>query len=364
MSHVVKYSVVTFLSILVLSGCSQLGFNFGTGTGTGTDTAKPDPVVKQSGELKKASVAKPVKSEKVVKVRQAQKVVASQTITQYTQLSPEAKQCIQKYYVGYEYALCLYDTGDINSAIDYLQGFNPNNQLAAKLLQKINQPLVYIVSKANKDTDQWLNRKTELGVFALQQPAIIDYKPTALSLIKKEFETTASFNQKVALARKEIANKEALVEKHYQEKLAIYNQALSTYNANIEQEKQEREARSLDVYLDFVNGNIADVLGEPYFSGPIYDADKQQMFGNLLSKKSNFRQSVSINVPFEDAKAFKESIAKVFPVLEFDVTRESLTIASIGSELNGKVYKAQLLDNNQHATSLRKTISMNIISNR
>ncbi|BAS68018.1 MAG: hypothetical protein DSY43_01630 [Gammaproteobacteria bacterium] len=352
MSFVAKY-VVVFLSVLMLSSCTFLGFN--------SKVSSFGLVIEKPVESKKEPTKK---APRVKKVRDS---VANQLSTQYAKLTPEAKQCMQKYYVGYEYALCLYKNGDMNSAADYLGGFNSDNQLAAELLQKINQPLAYIVNKANQQTDKWLNRKTKLGKFTLQPPTLPKSlsKTRSLSLVKGEFETTIDFKQRVALAKKEIAEKEALIEKHYQEKLAAYNQALNAYNTDLEKEKKERELRSLDVYLDYVNSNIDNVLGEPYFSDPIYDADKQQMFCNLLSNKSNFRQPVVINVALEGAKVFKQNLAKVFPVLKFDATRESLTIASIGAELNGKIYKAQLLDNNQHATSLRnKVVNVNITSDR
>ena len=346
-----RYILVVSLSVSVLSGCTLLDFNSGA-------VANPSLAVEKPSESKKSATVK------APRVKEIQQTVESQTIAQYTQLSPQAKQCIQKYYVGYEYALCLYNSGDVNSAIDYLNGFNADNQLAAELLQKISRPLVYIVNKANQQTNEWLNRKTELGAFKLQKPKAIDRQLSTVSLSKEEFETTDSFNQRVTLAKKEMKAREMLVEKRYQEKLATYNQALDTYNANIEQEKQDRTLNSLDVYLDYVNTNIVDVLGEPYFSDPIYDADKQQMFSNLHSKKSSFYQPVAISVALENAKAFKTDFAKVFPVLEFDASRELLTVVGIGSELNGKVYKTDLLNNNKHAASLSKTVSINIISNR
>jgi hypothetical protein len=370
MLSIAKYVLVASVSVSVLSGCIN---NF-----TKSKRVKADNVVvntKSTFEqyIKSTQSAQPAPRRAAI-VRTAgaavmQDAIVNQSIVQYTKLTPQAKKCIQKYYVGYEYALCLYDNGDMNSAVNYLRDFNPNNQLAAELLQKIDQPLVYIVNKANRETNEWLNLKTELGDFAFHKPvtpvAVIRQPIITVSLNKKEFETTANFNQRVASARQEMADKEALVKRRYKEKLDTYNQLLSTYNIGIKKERQERELRSLDVYLGYINNNIAGVLGEPYFSDLIYDADKQQMFGTLFSDKSKFSRPVVINVSLEDAKAFKDSIAKVFPVLEFDVTRKSLSIANIGSELNGKVYPTQLLNSDKEAVLLRKAAtSVDIISSR
>ncbi|SFV87155.1 hypothetical protein MNB_SUP05-SYMBIONT-4-401 [hydrothermal vent metagenome] len=272
---------------------------------------------------------------------------------------------MQEYYVDYEYALCLYNYGDMSSAVDYLKSYNANNQSieANDLLQKIDQPLVYIVDNANQKLDKWLNRGTELGAFILTPPALLKNKSTIVSLVKAEFETKKSFNQRVALAQQEAVDKDDMAEKKYQRQLATYNQALNDYSVKIKQEVQKKEQDSLDTYLDFVIQNIANVLGTPYLVNAIYDADKQQMFAELLSNKSNFHRSVVVDVPLEDAKDFKINTAKVLPTLEFDTTRKSLSVVGVSMELGGKLYQAKFLNNNNYATSLRNSVdAVDIIS--
>lgn len=319
--------------------------------------------------------------QKVSKGKTAKKVVISQAVSsnstndtgdnldktstfQYAKLTPQAKQCMQQHYVGYEYALCLYNNKDMDSAIGYLKSYNVTNQSveATDLLQRIDQPLTYIINNANQRTNEWLNRETKLGAFMLTPPTLPEKNSTVLTLTKKEFETSENFNQRVVLAQQEAANKDSKVEKKYQTQLSTYNRALTGYNAKIEQEAQKRQQDSLDVYLDFVNENIPNVLGVPYFTNPIYDADQQQMFVELISDKSNFRQSIAISVPFENAENFKNNIAKVFPALEFDSTRALLTPTNIGAELGGKVYPGQFLNNNKRAVSLHDGVTADVIS--
>lgn len=73
---------------------------------------------------------------------------------------------------------------------------------------------------------------------------------------------------------------------------------------------------------------------------PIYDADQQKMFVELLSDKSNFSQSLVVNAPLENTKDFKINIVKVLPALELD----------------GKLYHAKLLNNDEYAKSLRANV--------
>ncbi|BBB22327.1 hypothetical protein CVPH_0150 [Abyssogena phaseoliformis symbiont OG214] len=179
----------------------------------------------------------------------------------------------------------------------------------------------------------------------MKPPENIKYNPRALSLIKREFETSKAFDKRVISVQKETEVKDYLVEQRHKEKTVIYNQALES-DTSLSDEKKQRQSRSEDVYLDFVNTSIINVLGALYFSNPTYNADTQKMFVYLSSKKSNFNKLVAIDLPIEEAKLFKANITQTFPVLEFNTSRKALSIAKISADFLNKVYPAQLLKNN------------------
>ncbi|BBB24131.1 hypothetical protein CVFO_0980 [Isorropodon fossajaponicum endosymbiont JTNG4] len=363
----VKYILALGIVVTMLSGCSfgkiwpnqsnqlkssgekELFFAADSGKQKKNDLNKE--VVAASPTAKNTLVVKRVSTPKITSFR-------------YTELTIQAQECLQKYYVGYEYALCLYNSGDISSAESYLSSFSDNNsdnKLASQLLKKITTPLEYIVEEANFKLNKWLSIKSDVPLFNMKPPENIKYNPQALSLIKREFETSKAFDKRVISVQKETEVKDYLVEQRHKEKMVIYNQALDSYNASLSDEKKQRQSRSEDVYLDFVNTSIINVLGAPYFSNPIYNADTQKMFVYLSSKKSNFNKLVAIDLPLEEAKLFKVNITQTFPVLEFNTSRKALSIAKISADFLNKVYPAQLLKNDNSLPVLG-TVQKNITS--
>ena len=348
----VKSIIIISLFSVTLSGCflnnEKKSLQF-SAFKEKINTSQQQEVVRNTSKVRK----------KLVKVDSFK--AKPKTLVKYKKLNAIEKECLLKYYVGYEYALCLYDKEDLSSAISYLEGLSSSgteSKLSQDLLSKIKTPFKYIIDQSNVDLDKWLLRKSEVGKFNMKPPAKIKNNIAQKLLTKGEFETTEGFNQRVLLAEKEIEKQDHLLEQKYQDKLSVYDQSLSTYNKAIEDEKKDRKERSEGIYLEFVNKYITDVLGRPLVKKVSYNADTETIFLNLTSQKSGFFQLISAHIDLGDAKYFSGNLNKAHPILEFNISREKMSIYKVNLEFFDKVYEAKILLKNSypHVGVLQKIV--------
>ncbi len=295
------------------------------------------------------------KSGRIIHDRYAQESKGSNALrsksglqTGRAQLNQTMRSCLQRHYAGYEYALCLYNNGEIGSSRDYLLKFvanNPQHSLSTQLLEKIESPLAYIVDQANARLDRWLSRESLVSFFTTKPPVKNFYgnQQPPVFLEKSEFETSKEFNKRVASAKNRRNKEDQALEKQYQSRLYAYNQALKAHKVLITKEQAERKKKANSVYLGYINEGITNVLGYPFLTEPSYDADGEKLFANLVSQKSGLKKLVSINVPLSKAEDFKTNISKVLPVLEFDINNKKLFISRLSMEFEGETYDAKLL---------------------
>jgi hypothetical protein len=197
----------------------------------------------------------------------------------------------------------------------------------------------------NKDEAQQklsdLNIKTEkavqqfLSIPLVREPSL----PPTPTLIKGEFEKEVAFKERVLL---EINKREAQV-------IALQEK----YRADVEARNKEVEKRinDKDSYADFMTKRYFDsLMGGVMLKNASYDPEKEMMYADLVSIKSDFSRPLAIPVPLanNEAKTIKRyidlDVNSVFIGVnaKFSVDRNSITLNEVELSANGKPYIAQL----------------------
>jgi len=231
----------------------------------------------------------------------------------------------------------------INQGLSLHSGFAPLNAIKAKLDSGINKA----IQLANTRLLDWIKRPSTLS-FDQQVPSKLELPPLP-TLVKGEFEPSHAFRQRVEAAKEERAHKIHLVEDKYTRDVSAYNAAVKAYNKALEEEKRDRQNSIPGRRLVFLSESVSDVFGTPRFVDPLYNADEQNFHAKIVSERGDFDQQVIIQVPLQDAPAFKKSIERVVPELTFDYEGSSIHIKDIRAQFGGKSYKAILSDSTYDA---------------
>lgn len=207
-----------------------------------------------------------------------------------------------------------------------------------------NNPFIVVNEIAQKKTDSWINRPSNIKSISINKPP----KPKLLApfLLKRgEFETTQDFQRRILYQEQERLNQTVIIDRRYQEDIDRYNNVVRNYNHSIANERNQRKQIRDKKYWEFVDQSLIDVLGNPTIKVYQYDADKQVFYATLGSAKSNLNQWIKIHVPLDVAKVFKRTAQNAAPVLSFDKNiNEQLFIDKISIDMSENQYAATLIN--------------------
>ena len=203
---------------------------------------------------------------------------------------------------------------DLKKAID-LYGFSceSGNKSSCKKYERLSQSALHNAPSAD-DFSKIVNyiMKQELEKVA---PS-----PKSLKLVRGEFETTKSFNKRVAVIKK----KQKSIFKKHQKKL---NKA-----------KSRAQKKAIAAALNYV-------WGKPILSNLMYDADNGYFVADLkLENKKDFMKKVAIKVDLANAKKFKQSFSKLKPQAIFKFDGKSVKLKEIKVPYKKKNYIALFTD--------------------
>lgn len=227
----------------------------------------------------------------------------------------------------------------LRSDVDFArQNFDPTKE-AFDILQ-------YVVTVAKKKKDDWMKRPSSIPNSGLTKPTRGEYYSSSVTLSKKEFETTESFEARTAKANKLREARITHLDLEYQKNMSRYTDVMAEYSLNLAKEKEQRLSMVDDMYAKFLKDGIKNILGEPSLKDLIYDADKQQFFAMLYSRKTEFKKRVAISVPMFLAKEFKENSLYAAPDIEFTLNDkgDSLYISKIETLYKGSVFATEVVD--------------------
>ena len=195
--------------------------------------------------------------------------------------------------------------------------------------------------------------------------------PHALKLSRSEFETVSAFNQRVYEASVKRDAELNTLQENYRlqvlqrnrevEKLSIlYNEQIKERNTILErlQEIQKKDAEKLQVYyksrepialkkLDIFAASAVDkVFGKPKLSYVSYNPDSEIMHFNITSYDGkNFKKEIAIKIKPNKAKALKDEVSTVTPLVTFDIDVEDagkvhFSIKEISLDFDSTTYVA------------------------
>jgi hypothetical protein len=206
--------------------------------------------------------------------------------------------------------------------------------------------LKYILEVAQQKRDNWISRDSLI-------PPLLSFKPVKKQdatiypeLIKGEFENTVDFEHRVSIRDESKIAKAQSLESEYQERLGIYQQALKENKLLIAEEKTDRLTHAEEVYVGYIVEVIDNILGVPAIKDLVYDADTEQFFATVYSKKTNFSTKIIVAVPIGEAQKFKDNLNYLMPDIEFDLSSDnSLYVSKISIIFKGVVYPTRIVKN-------------------
>jgi hypothetical protein len=192
----------------------------------------------------------------------------------------------------------------------------------------------------NKKQEQLsnLNLKVEeavqkfLSIPLVREPSL----PPTPTLLKGEFEKEAAFKERVLL---EINKREAQV-------IALQEK----YRADVEARNTEVEKRinAKDSYADFIAKRYFEsLMGGVMLKNAHYDPEKEMMYADLVSARSDFSRPLAIPILLanNEAETIKRYIDSDYKSLginaKFSVDRNGITLNEVELFANGKPYIAQ-----------------------
>ncbi|MDX9742522.1 MAG: caspase family protein [Arcobacteraceae bacterium] len=164
-----------------------------------------------------------------------------------------------------------------------------------------------------KLTQQKLN--DYLTIPTISQPTL----PVPLNLVKDEFESKAEFNKRVA---EETSKREAEIQKLQDE-----------FRAKVEQRNKELEKRKANIEIkkkEFLFESLALVMGNPKLSNPVFDAETNTMFVDVVMDGAEWKKKIAITIEDrQEAKNFKNSIEKIDAKVTFGYENDELVLQDI-----------------------------------
>ena len=133
----------------------------------------------------------------------------------------------------------------------------------------------------------------------------------APKVVKDEFESKAEFEQRVQTAQEE-----------YRQEVEQRNNELENRKANIEAKKKE-----------YLFENFSLVMGEPKLENPIFDAETNTMFVDVVMSNAEWKKNIGIKMEDRNlAKNFKKSIDNVTSKVSFGYENDGFILQNFEVE--------------------------------
>lgn len=170
--------------------------------------------------------------------------------------------------------------------------------------------------------------------------AYIDVPPISFSelppppvLTKSEYEKKSEFDRRVALES--------------EKRSALVIEAQEKYRADVEARNSllERRLLSQSTYArKATKAHLQEVLGELSTKNPRYDAEKELMYVDLQSTRSDFSRQMAIPIPMagREAENFKEHLDGVSVKATFNVSDNGVLLSSVAFYLQDHEYLASI----------------------
>lgn len=256
------------------------------------------------------------------------------------------RDCPDSAVAAYNHAVSLLESAEVEEAkrvIAKASAKHTNFEPLASLQARIDSPFTAVIELANKNLQAWMQRPSSMPAFNRSVPEKQELPPLP-TLVKGEFESSAMFKKRIAQAQADRARDIRQIEEMHQRDVEAFNKAVKTYNAKVKREKRDRKASIPAMKRRFLGQAMGEVLGEPRFVEPKYDADRELFNARLISAKGNFDKRVAIQVPLSKARAFKQDIGKVKPVLDFDIADDRIKLEKVRARYKQSTYVADLTE--------------------
>ena len=217
----------------------------------------------------------------------------------------------------------------------------PLQKLAKDLPDWPSDPYRLIAYLTDKDLKAWVANTPPPELFSAELPER-QSMPALPELVKDEFETVSQFKVRIEKAKELRQSISDVKERKYQLAVSQYNEQVKQYNLKLENDKSERPQKIAAHQRQLLSGYIAKVLGKPALQNLNYNAEEQLFFGQLVSSHGNFDQPVKFSVPLINARALKENISFIVPMVSFSIENNRLVVNKITVPFSGQEYLATL----------------------
>jgi hypothetical protein len=254
---------------------------------------------------------------------------------------------------NYKKAITLINSGNRVQGVNILQDLVnrfPDYTKAKVTLDKLESPFSLAASIVEKYIEDWINSPSTVPEFTLQEPKFPDL-PERPVLQKGEFEKTSDFNLRVRDAQKQYQAEVESVKRSYQQQIEAYNEAVDEYNAKIDWERKSRAEKVPAMRKRYLDTAFAEVLGKPSLQDLKYDADKEVFYGKIISGNNNLTLNVEIPVIMTKAKAFKENITNIKPLVKIDMIDGNIVFSKVSAIHNNENYAMNLMSSEIHPKS-------------
>lgn len=246
---------------------------------------------------------------------------------------------------GYNHAIQELKNGRVEQAraiVAEASSLHPDFLPLQQLGEQLKDPFAAIGSLADAKLKQWLMRGSDL-TFNTPKP-VKSVPPPLPELVKGEYEKAAAFQMRVEQAREERLRVLKTIEDRYAEEVSAYNAAVANHNAALEKEKQERLAQLPARRAQFVTEAMHAVLGNPSVTSPVYDPETERFYALLVSGSGAVAEKITISVPVNAARSFKEHIEDVRPVVPYSLKGDRLERGVPYVTLGKEQYNAMFTD--------------------
>lgn len=156
--------------------------------------------------------------------------------------------------------------------------------------------------------------------------------PPPPTLTKEEFEKTEDFMRRVDLETEQREKQVYALQEKYRKEVEARNSILAD-------RIKAREA----FIQELTEKAVSASLGELKLQAPRYDADKEIMYVDMISTRSNYAKQLSVAVPLADgeAEAFKNSIPSIVVVPAFSIEAGNISLSGVNLAWDDKSYTAE-----------------------
>jgi hypothetical protein len=246
----------------------------------------------------------------------------------------------------YSQALKLIENGERDKGINILQALVnnfPDFKQAASLLDILEAPFSTSAIVVERHIQNFLRAPSTIEKFDIAKPPT-PQMPARPVLVRGEFETTATFNHRIAKAKQRYNTQAGKIVTEYKRNINIYNQAVKDYNKKILWEKKSRLEKVPSMRKRYMDIALSEILGKPQLTDLNYFADKQQFTGKLVASNNNLTVDVKVAVPLAKAQDFKQNPSIIKPLVKMEVLDDKVVFSQMEFDYNGDIYVGELLD--------------------